>query len=219
MYGKYDPDSLIDIIASENPDILCINEMDHLNERNDFTDMVKIFSEELGYPYYFFGKAIDYRKGEYGNVVFSKYPIISAENTAVPETSNKEDRAAIAAVVDLGADKYIKVITSHFGLSAEEQVKAASLIVSIVEDSEYPVIFTGDLNCTPQAEQLAPIYSTLKDTAMTQEMLTYPADKPEKKIDYIFVSPEIEVVSAYVKKTNASDHLPYIATLNYQYSP
>ena len=38
-------------------------------------------------------------------------------------------------------------------------------------------------------------------------------NKPQIKIDYIFVSPDIEVVSADVPSIVASDHRPYVAEI------
>lgn len=54
------------------------------------------------------------------------------------------------------------------------------------------------------------------DTAefMSEQKLSYPSDNPEVKIDYIFVSPDIEVVTADIPAIVASDHRPHTAEIN-----
>ena len=42
---------------------------------------------------------------------------------------------------------------------------------------------------------------------------TFPSDKPVEKIDYIFVSRDIKVLSAYVPEIIASDHRPLVAEI------
>ena len=55
----------------------------------------------------------------------------------------------------------------------------------------------------------------MKDTAdlFGDEKLSFPSDKPRCKIDYIFVSPDIEIVSADIPEIIASDHRPHTAVI------
>ena len=56
----------------------------------------------------------------------------------------------------------------------------------------------------------------MKDTAdlFDEDKLSFPSDKPDRKIDYIFVSSDIEVENADIPPIVASDHRPYIAQVN-----
>ena len=74
----------------------------------------------------------------------------------------------------------------------------------------------GDFNVTPDEHCLNPIRERMKDTAsvFTEEKLSFPSDNPNRKIDYIFVSKDIEVISADIPPIVASDHRPHIATIN-----
>ena len=73
----------------------------------------------------------------------------------------------------------------------------------------------GDFNVEPDDAVIAPIREKMKDTASFFDMpkLSFPSDKPEIKIDYIFVSPDIEIVSADIPEIVASDHRPHIAEI------
>lgn len=216
---EYDPGGTIAFIKGEAPDILGVNEVDYMNERGFFTDMPKIMAEKLDYPYYFFGKTINYRGGEYGNCLFSKHPIVDTKNIKIPETGGCEDRAVIKAVINI-ADKPAAVMVSHYGLSEAERVNAAALTAEQVKkamDLKYPVIFMGDLNCPPNAEELRSLYGLLNDTAerSSDRLLSFPSDDPKEKIDYIFVSSEFKTENVYLRRTQASDHLPYTVILSY----
>ena len=211
---EYDPDQTIRTILHENPDIIGINETDFINERNNFADMPKIMSEKMGYEY-FFGKSIDYRGGEYGNMIMSRYPIKSVVNVPIPETiaikdeRTYENRAIIKACIDLKG-QFINVLVSHYGLSPRERAAAVNQTLELIDDE--PTIFMGDLNCTPESGELRRVYEKLTDTSYD---LTFPSDNPKIKIDYIFTSTHFNVESGKVIDTQVSDHRPYAVILNY----
>jgi endonuclease/exonuclease/phosphatase family metal-dependent hydrolase len=84
------------------------------------------------------------------------------------------------------------------------------------EISDEKCILMGDFNVTPDDKVLEPIRAKMKDTAelFSEEKLSFPSDNPKMKIDYIFVSPDIEVVSADIPGIVASDHRPHTAKIN-----
>ena len=71
----------------------------------------------------------------------------------------------------------------------------------------------GDFNLMPDSPLLDPIRARMKDTAdvFTSPKLSFPSDNPYRKIDYIFVSHDIKIVSADIPAIVASDHRPHIA--------
>jgi endonuclease/exonuclease/phosphatase family metal-dependent hydrolase len=74
----------------------------------------------------------------------------------------------------------------------------------------------GDFNVTPDNDLLKPIRERMRDTAefFNEEKFSYPSDNPNRKIDYIFVSNDIEIVTADIPPIVASDHRPHIAEIN-----
>ncbi len=80
-------------------------------------------------------------------------------------------------------------------------------------------ILLGDLNAEPNKPELQAIYQAGwvdalraggKDDAFT---FWDPTPTPGRRIDYIFVTPDLQVVSTNVLSTRASDHLPVIAEI------
>ena len=73
----------------------------------------------------------------------------------------------------------------------------------------------GDFNMEPDNPILNPIRERMVDTAkyFAEPKLSFPSDKPEIKIDYIFVSSDIEVIDADIPAIVAADHRPHTATV------
>ena len=109
----------------------------------------------------------------------------------------------------------MRILVSHFGLARGERRSAVPKMVETVKNGSAPVIVCGDFNATPGAPELMPLYDCLRDTATlaSGRLLTFPSHAPVRKIDYIFVSPDVEVIQAFVPETTASDHCPYVARL------
>jgi endonuclease/exonuclease/phosphatase family metal-dependent hydrolase len=90
------------------------------------------------------------------------------------------------------------------------------------------MVIAGDFNATPAAKELVPIATRLADAwdkgglrpSDNPDGLTSPAELdggPRNRIDYVFVSPSIQVRGARVivdaKTRLASDHYPVVVDL------
>ena len=109
----------------------------------------------------------------------------------------------------------LRVLVTHFGLESDEQENAVKTVLENIRDEK--CILMGDFNVVPNNELLDPIRARLIDTSLgfCENKLSFPSDKPNVKIDYIFVSPDIEVVNADIPELIASDHRPHTAEIKY----
>ncbi len=215
---KIDFQIMADAIVSCKADIVALNEMRGNGVHPEYTDQVKILSEKTGLNYYHFAKAIDV-KGEnpYGNGILSRIPIIKFENIPIPDPTVKsyhdyyESRCILKATLENG----LTVLVTHFGLNPDEQENAVKTVLEHLEDQK--CILMGDFNMVPDNKILMPIRQRLKDAAdvFSSPLYSFPSDLPNIKIDYIFVSCDIEVVDADVPPIVASDHRPHTATINF----
>lgn len=213
---KIDFQIMADAIKKCEADIVGLNEMRDKGVREDYENQAEILSQLTGIKYHYFAKAVMFNgENPYGNAILSKYPIISAETILVPDpnprtgTGYYETRCLLKAKLEGG----ITVLVIHFGLNPDEQKNAVKTVLKHIEKEK--CIVMGDFNVTPEDEILKPIRERMKDTAdyFGKPLLSFPSDVPDRKIDYIFVSDDIEVISADIPEIIASDHRPHTATL------
>lgn len=195
-------------ILSINAHFVGLNEVRGKGFLKDYTDQTKKLGKLTDMNYYF-GKAIDVAGvAPYGNAFLSKYPIISAETIKIPDSKEKtgsqtyESRCIIKA--EIAANEKYTVLVTHMGLNKDERENAIKTLIGIAPEKK--CIIMGDFNCTPDSEELALLFK--KYNCSDTETFTFPSDNPRIKIDYIFTSPDIEVISKGTSQNIVSDHLP-----------
>ena len=91
--------------------------------------------------------------------------------------------------------------------------------MSALKDVKGPLIVVGDFNDIPAGRAYQLMRYQFGDawieSRSTREGFSYPADKPAKRIDYIFFrsNDRARTKRAWMVNTLASDHLPVVADL------
>lgn len=213
-----DYDRMVEAIRECGAEIVGLNEIRDTGTWDGYEPQAKELAERLNYHYYF-AKAIDVGgvPNPYGNALLSRYPILKAETVMVPDPTGPltgqwyETRCLLKATIDVGDG--LTVCVTHFGLNPEEQVNAVQTACDAVEDRA--CLLMGDFNVVPADPVLLPLRETLYDTAelFGGERLSWPSDRPERKIDYLFTTRDVRVLSADIPAIVASDHRPYVAEI------
>ena len=220
MTHKIDFDIMADTIRQCGGDIIGMQEMRDEADAPRYDAQTRILAEKLGYPYYYFAEAIRHEGIKpYGNALISRYPILSAETVMIPDPEEKkysgyyETRCILKATIDVGGG--LTVMVSHFGLNPDEWENAVQTVLANTEPQKCMVM--GDFNMSPANEYLAPLFEKLCDTAekFTEPKLSFPADEPRMKLDYIFATSDIKVLDADIPAIVASDHRPHVATVEF----
>lgn len=213
---RIDFQAIADVINKYKPDVVGLNEIRGKGERADYEAQTEILSLLTNMPYFYFAKAIDvHGNNPYGNAILSKIPFSKVENIPIPDPDEKEDgkyyetRCLIKATLTNG----VTVLVTHFGLNPSEHQNAVNTVVDNLSNEK--CVLMGDFNVEPQNSVLKPIRARMNDTetALKGNSLSFPSNAPKIKIDYIFVSPDIQVASADIPLIVASDHLPLIAEI------
>lgn len=197
-------------------DIVGLNEMRGAGTDSEYTAQTEMLAALTGMKHYCFAPAIEVpNRGPYGNAFLSKIPILRVEKVMIPdpEQKNGQEHYETRCILKVVLEGDITVLVTHFGLNPDEQQNAVRTVLANVTAKK--CILMGDFNEGPQAPVLEPIRRVMKDAAehFDAPKLSFPSDAPDCKIDYIFVSPDIEVLHADIPPIVASDHRPHTALL------
>ncbi len=214
--GQVNFQKYADYILSEAPDVVGLNEIRSSGAAWDYRNQTAHLAALTEMPFSYFAAAISFPGwGPYGNALLSKLAIVEAKTVPIPDPEPKryDDYYETRCVLKAKLENGVTVLISHFGLNPDEHENAAKTVAELIEDEK--CILMGDFNVLPDSYILDPIRARMKDTAdvFMKPLLSFPADAPDRKIDYIFVSRDIEVVSADIPALVLSDHRPYIAEL------
>ncbi|WP_416117108.1 endonuclease/exonuclease/phosphatase family protein [Peribacillus butanolivorans] len=218
---------IADIIKTSGADIIGLQEVDnHFSERSNFENQAKWLANYLG-MHYAYGANLDYEplqegkhRRQYGTAVLSKYPILSAENhllTNIPYPVNPtEQRGLLDTVINVRGN-HVHFYNTHLdNKRAEQRDLQIREILDIAKQKEGTSIFVGDFNATPESSEILKMSVQYKDVFAElgqNDDFTIPVDKPDRRIDYIFTSEDVQIRTGEVINTNASDHLPITAEL------
>ncbi|PMC35704.1 endonuclease/exonuclease/phosphatase [Bacillus sp. UMB0899] len=215
-----DLERIAKIIEESNTDIVGLQEVDnHWSSRSEFQDQAKLLAERLG-MFYTYAANLDYEpltdgdeRRQYGTAILSKYPIISAENYSLTKIGNTEQRGLFEATINVKGN-HLHVYNTHLALTSAEREIQINEVVKIANQSEGPQVILGDLNATPESNEMKDMYANYLDVFADQpNAFTYSAENPTKRIDYIFTTNDIETVNTEVIQSLASDHLPITAEI------
>ncbi|WP_337177101.1 endonuclease/exonuclease/phosphatase family protein [Paludisphaera sp.] len=219
MDNKLDLARIAGVIKSVDPDIVALQEVDKGCKRSEGLDEPAELGKLTGMTP-IFSRNIPFQGGEYGNAVLSRLPIAEWKNVHLPSRYAGEQRGCL--VVDVtapdAAGTPIRFLATHLDYRREdaERMDSVKTIAGIIEERpDVPAILAGDLNSLPDSATMAAFDEqwTRTDSAPT---LTFPADEPNRQIDYILVrpAPRWKVVELRVlDEPVASDHRPLFAVL------
>ncbi|GKW46486.1 MULTISPECIES: endonuclease/exonuclease/phosphatase family protein [unclassified Planococcus (in: firmicutes)] len=236
MDNKVDLERIAYIIEQSGTEVIGLQELDrYFDERSSFIDQVEWLSERLG-MYAAFGANLNLEpieaerpRRQYGNAVFSKYPIKYVENHLLTEVESpftpSEQRGILEAVIEVKGT-YLSFYNTHLSLKEEQLQLNVDEILAIMDKSHFPKVLTGDFNANPEQPQIKRLTNWLNDAFADVEegkSFTYPAPhqdgsdgvmlKPITRIDYILTDSLLPPKQASVIETSASDHLPIVAEL------
>lgn len=237
---SFDLGRTADLIASFEPDIIALQEVDRFWARSGGLDQPAEFVDALG-VYACYGVNLDHepdghatKQHQYGNAILSAYPILSCENTLLPTAEGWEQRGLLEVRVDIPGVGEVAVLDTHLqtGRAGEEDEAArqraeqAEAVADRVAELDLPVILMGDFNADPDAEEVSSLLGADSDLQDGWDVaggdgsdgFTTPASPDEdasRRIDYILATSDVEFQSVEVPVTDdtrvTSDHLPVVA--------
>ena len=226
--GVTSPARIAAVIAEAEPDIIALQELDVRRIRSGGVDQAEEIARELGFSFVHFHPALRVMEEEYGDAILTARPSRIVKAGALPGLASRpwlEPRGALWAAVEIDG-RELNVINTHLGLRRLERRLQAEILLSGEWIENHlcgtPFVLTGDFNSFPQGRVYRALSRRLRDAHLIGSKTgrpgaTFPSRWPVFRIDHMFVSDDVEVISAGAHRSGmsalASDHLPLVADL------
>ena len=223
-------------------DIVCLQEV-LVYKKGERLTLPALREAMRQYPYTYYDFKVYNSRRQFGNVVFSRYPLINKQTIRYESTSNISSQCDVVVNKDT-----LRLIVNHlesFGLEEKDfdidsltagHFKESSLnrkltqtsqlrrkqvmqVRRAIRQSPYPVIAAGDFNALP----ISLVYWTMNlglrdcfaETSLGRYGSTYQRKGIGIRIDYIFTSRQLYPLACRVDQATYSDHFPVIATIGW----
>ena len=218
MDKKLDLRRIAELIKNENPDLVALQEVDRGVRRTEGKDEIAELALLTGMEYAF-APNLDYQGGKYGVAILSRFPIRAIDHQRFANKREAERRGFLRVEVMIKGRK-LNFVTTHLDYQyADGRLFETEQLMRALDSVEGPIVVAGDFNDEPTGSSYALMtshsYTDAWRAAMksTVDGFTFPADKPVKRIDYIFAGKGVDVRRVVTPPSLASDHLPFLAGL------
>jgi endonuclease/exonuclease/phosphatase family metal-dependent hydrolase len=215
---KLDLKRIADVINREHPDLVGLQEVDRGVKRTEGLDEIAELAK-LTRMDFSFAHNLDYQGGQYGVAILSRFLIQKADHQKYQNTRETERRGMLRVEVEVEG-RTINFVTTHLDYQYEDgRLFETEQLLRFLEGLGGPLIVAGDFNDEPTGSAYKLMLTKFDDgwvrSKAKGEGMSYPADKPVKRIDYIFARTRdgIKAKKAWVVETLASDHRPVMAEL------
>ncbi len=213
MDKQVDLERIAAVIRAAEPDVVALQEVDRGTRRTGRRDLAAELAELCGMDHVF-GKNIDYQGGDYGNALLTRLQVVRTQNHHYRMLRKGEQRGLLRVRLRR-AGRELAVWNTHIDFRPDDSERLANVAEIggiLARMKATPVLLCGDFNDTPNSRTHKAVLRSFLDAG---QGLTYPSNKPRKRIDYVFVrkSSGLQILKAEALETQASDHLPVVAEL------
>jgi len=204
--GQKGVDDQLAVLRAVDADLIGLQESDTNRISGGNADIVRYFADALDMHAYYGPTTV---VGTFGIALLSRYPIEQPRTFFM--YSEGEQTATIEARIRVGEVAY-DVFVTHLGNGGP--IVQQEAVLKIVRGRQN-VILMGDFNFRPETPQYALTTALFDDAWLRRwpEGVDDQGARPEKRIDHIFISPELQVEDARYLDEPASDHPALMAIL------
>jgi endonuclease/exonuclease/phosphatase family metal-dependent hydrolase len=214
QFGEKSIDQQLELIRQVNPDILGLQESDSARISLNNNDIPRYFAAQLGYHVYYGPKTVT---GTYGTALLSRYPL---ENPRTFFTYSDQDEIGTVQAEILVGGQRLAIFNVHPDGSDQAMMTFAETLLQRAASYSL-VISIGDYNLRNNEAVYQIIDAVYKNAWMGRYPSGVSSDGLDmsgtKRIDHIFVSPQVTVTDAVYVLAPAShtDHPVHWAVISW----
>ena len=215
------PERIGAVLRELDADLLCLQEVVHAPAAGALHDQAQELARMLPEYGWMFGANRPLKGGAYGNMTFSKLPLLSWRNHDVSQL-RREPRGVLQSDLDAGEGRVLHVFNVHLGTSIRERRHQAKHLMSeaVVKHPELrgTRIVLGDFNDWTKGlttKLLKSSFESFKPRHAMRFPGTFPGMMPLVTLDHCYYEAPLKLVDTKLWRTPqalvASDHLPLVA--------
>ncbi len=214
---RYRIERVVEVIAAESPDLVCLQEVDRNVRRSRFHDQPRLLAERLGVAAHLYQLNCPHKEGGYGNLVLARWPFRRHAHVSLCHGKRKP-RGAQLVVVDTPRGA-LHLVNWHLGLAEKErrwQVRHLLGHPEFRESAHLPTLIAGDFNDwrNTLGRHSFHEHRFVQVTWPARRFRSFPAFMAVASLDKVFYRGNVLVRSARTVRTRqarrASDHLPLV---------
>lgn len=210
-------EAIAQLINNEQPDLVFLSEA-ILECGPAPINQVEFLAEKTGMASWAFGENFNFGLPGYritsGNAILSRAALTSVANPSLagrqPFYATKNNRRVLFCRTKIAGRAVLlgSIHTDSFDL--ENNLDQTKQILEFCGNE--PAILAGDFNCRPDEPSIPYLVASGRFVGSTENVLTFPTQRPDRRLDYIFAPASWELVEERILPGTASDHLAVVAT-------
>lgn len=185
-------------------DLVGLQEVDSGSLRTGFLDQTEYLAHRARFPYWY--RQVNRSLGkiaQHSNGVLSRIRPHSVDEHKLPGL-----RGRGAMLVELQTNREpLLICIMHLALGKRARRLQLGYISELVGEYSQLVVM-GDFNCGIDSRELRELVETTHLQLPTEELMTFPSWRPNRKFDHILISPPLHLEKTRVLEHTHSDHLP-----------
>ncbi len=205
------------------PDVVALQEVDGPSTWSGNFDHVAALARQSGFAEHYRGDHNEFGIGRFrmsaGTALLARQPLLEPASHRFSMNWRDTKGFVVAALeVPEWGGLSVDVVSVHLDfLTPSVRRKQILRMVDELEHRQRPMVLLGDLNCCfqhePRSMELLVRHLGLQAHEPESLTPTYPAHRPQRRIDWILASPELDFHGYHTVQAPLSDHLVLVADL------
>lgn len=216
---RTNPARIAEVLREINADIIALQEVVSIENGRLEENQAQFIAGELGFQHRI-GENRKHLGGRYGNVILSRFPIITDKNFNIT-IAGREPRGCQHADVRLASNALIHVYNIHLGTAFFERRKQVKRLLDdeiLNRKHAAPRIMLGDFNEWTNGLASRLLKAHFRSADLREHLArkrSYPGIFPFLHLDHIYYDTHLKIENAFLHRSRlaliASDHLPLVA--------